>query len=187
MSRKTSRGYTLIEVVVVVAILAILASIGLPEYMRSVETSRALNGMSTIRLIALANKSYHLDRGIYADGQLTDACNSACCAGAPGCGAAADNGCNLVACGYLPKQDFGGSYYAYFTIPRVTSAIQCGDPFPGIDAVACGRRKRCSIDVGDPLCIDDSAWPYRCWGYMVDINNVTHPRSDPKSPSPFPQ
>lgn len=187
MSRKVSRGYTLIEVIVVVAILAILASIGYPEYMRSVETSRALDGMNMTRLVALANKSYHLDRGIFADGELTDACNTACCAGAPGCGAAAADACNLVACGYLPKQSFVGSHYVYFAVPRIQVIPRCADAAPGLDTIACGRRKRCGIDIGDPLCIDESAWPFRCWGYLVDVNNVMHPNPNPKSPPPVPQ
>ncbi len=127
MSRNADHGYTLIELIVVVVILAILASLAIPEYMRSIESNRALNGLNITRLVALAAKSFHLDRGLYADGKLTNACNTACCAGVPGCGAAADSACNLVACGYLPKQDFSGSHYVYYALPSAIDYPKCGD------------------------------------------------------------
>ena len=182
MRPKSAKGYTLIELLVVIAIVAILAAIGLPQYQRAVETNRALSATSTIRQVAFANQSYKIDHGVYAVGRLTDACNAACCPGVPGCPAAAGAACNLVACGYMPKQNFDDSYWAYYAENIVIAT--CGDG--GIPAISCGRRKRCSWDGGDPRCIDESAWPFRCWNYSVDTSNVLVPAPNPKSPAPMP-
>jgi|CXWL01.1.fsa_nt_gi prepilin-type N-terminal cleavage/methylation domain-containing protein len=176
MSRKSSRGYTLVELVVAVAVVAVLATIGLPEYTRSVETSRALNSLTIVQTIGHANKSHYMDRGVYANGTLTSDCNTACCAGTPGCAAAANAACNLVACGYLAKQAFSQSHYYYKAGPAA-----CGGGF-----IACGGRKQCVVYPSDPFCIDDSAWPFRCWGYNYAANNILTGDPNPKSPPPLP-
>ncbi len=185
MYRKSSRGYTLIELVVVITIIAIIAGIGIPQYQRTVETARALDATTTIKLVASANKSYQLDHGVFTAGQLTDVCNAACCAGAPGCGAALNDPCNLVACGYVPKQSFSGSYWSFFAVAGTDGYNNCSPPY-GTKEIACGHRKRCSVDIGDPHCIDESAWPYRCWVYSIDESNVLSSYPNPKSPPPMP-
>lgn len=182
MSSKS--GYTLLELVVTMAIVAALVGIAVPEYYQSVENAKALSASSTTRLVGLANKSYQLDHGIFTKGKLTDACNTACCAGRPGCGTAPDAACNLIACGYMPKQDFGGMHYVF---SAADNAASCGttNDFGSPNLLACGVRKRCVHDPADPHCIDESAWPYRCWGYAVTTSNILAPRPNPKSPPPM--
>lgn len=58
---KNTRGFTLLELLMVVIIIAILASIALPQYLRVSERSRAseaLTILATIRSAELRNKAF---------------------------------------------------------------------------------------------------------------------------------
>ena len=63
----TRRGFTLIELMVVVAIVAIIATIAYPSYNESVKQSRRLDAMSGLEGLALALARYHTQNGTYAD------------------------------------------------------------------------------------------------------------------------
>jgi prepilin-type N-terminal cleavage/methylation domain-containing protein len=58
---KSSRGFTLIEVLVVVVIVAILAAISVPIYIQYVEGARASDAQATIGAIFNAAKMYRQD------------------------------------------------------------------------------------------------------------------------------
>ena len=72
--KKNNKGFTLIELSVVVIIIAILASIGVPQYLKTVETSKATNAAGITYMIASANRMYALDNPTVglASGQMSN-------------------------------------------------------------------------------------------------------------------
>ena len=60
---KTSRGFTLIEVMIVVAVVAILAAIALPSYQDSVRKSRRGQAKADLlELVQMLERAYSTDR-----------------------------------------------------------------------------------------------------------------------------
>ncbi len=55
----SKKGFTLIELLTVVLIIGILTSLALPTYTRSIERSRAVEAMSTIKAINDATYAYY--------------------------------------------------------------------------------------------------------------------------------
>ena len=76
--KKKNKGFTLIEILVAVLILAILVAIAVPSYMRAVERSRTSDPINTLKSIAKAEQVQRLRAGEYTnqtqelDLQLTD-------------------------------------------------------------------------------------------------------------------
>lgn len=62
---KRTRGFTLIEVLVVVAILAILAAIVVPQIMDRPDEARRTTAKVNVAAIVQALKIYRLDNGFY--------------------------------------------------------------------------------------------------------------------------
>ncbi|MEN8206695.1 MAG: type IV pilin protein [Pseudomonadota bacterium] len=69
MTNKT-RGFTLIELMIVVAILAIVASVGYPSYLEHVKKSRRAEGMGQLLELADHMERYYSDNGTYAGATL---------------------------------------------------------------------------------------------------------------------
>jgi type IV pilus assembly protein PilE len=66
ISKKTD-GFTLIEVMVVVAIVAILAAIALPSYISHVRQGRRSEGISSLLAVELAQEKWRLSNTTYTD------------------------------------------------------------------------------------------------------------------------
>ena len=67
---KKKKGFTLVEVLVVVLIVGILAAIAIPSYHFTIERSRATQGITSLTQIAKAQKTYSAKRGKYAESMI---------------------------------------------------------------------------------------------------------------------
>jgi len=67
MSPSKSRGFTLIELMIVVAVIAILAIIAIPSYLAQVRKSRRSEVESAIQQAALLEERYRADCTTYAN------------------------------------------------------------------------------------------------------------------------
>ena len=60
------KGFTLIELLVVVLIMGILASVAMPQYFKSVEKSRASEGIDALSAIASAQERLFMQKGTFS-------------------------------------------------------------------------------------------------------------------------
>jgi prepilin-type N-terminal cleavage/methylation domain-containing protein len=60
---KTNKGFTLVEIMVVVAIIALLAAIAVPNFMRARKRSQAVRVLEDLRLLDSAQDQYAIDNG----------------------------------------------------------------------------------------------------------------------------
>ena len=60
------KGFTPIELLVVVLIIGILSAVALPQYTKAVEKSRAAQALAVLNSLAQAQQSYYMANGQYA-------------------------------------------------------------------------------------------------------------------------
>ncbi|MBI4348707.1 MAG: type II secretion system protein [Elusimicrobia bacterium] len=160
--KRRPTGFTLIELLVVCLIIGILATMGLSQYAKSVETAKADDAFAFTQSIAAANRMYALDHGgRYLTGTLTVA---DCPTGAADDCRTNTSACSLMWCGYLARQDLMPKPY---TFCAGDAATECG---AACDAtmVACSLRK------------SPASTPYSTWGYTVTRQGVST-ASDPSN------
>lgn len=143
-------GYTLVELVVVVLIIGILAAFGVPQYLRTVETSKADDAVSTVNMIGTTNRMFALDHsGEYAAGTFSGSCSGACPAAGP------YGACALVQCKYLAAQDWGSRPYIYYAC----------DPASGCAVGGAGK-------VSGAARRNSASSPYSSWAYAMDTQGA---------------
>ncbi len=64
-SRERSRGFTLLELMIVVIILGILASVAIPQFSKSVRRSRTVEARNAIGMVRGAELRYFQEWGAY--------------------------------------------------------------------------------------------------------------------------
>lgn len=65
MKIKKPIGFTLTELIVAIAILAVLAGLAVPGYFNTVERSRANEALSNLNIIHMGQKIYRINNGTY--------------------------------------------------------------------------------------------------------------------------
>ena len=66
---RTSKGFTLVELAVVIVIIGVLAAFGVPRYLKSVERSKSAEAFAYLTTIRSAQERYHAQHSIYAQDQ----------------------------------------------------------------------------------------------------------------------
>ena len=64
--RSSKKGFTLVELAVVVVIIGVLAAFAVPRFLASVERSKAAEAFNYLSAIQAAQERYHARQGTYA-------------------------------------------------------------------------------------------------------------------------
>ena len=74
LKRKRNAGFTLIEIMIVVLIIAILLAIAIPNFLRARETSRAKSCQANMRQVETAKEQWAMDnkKGVAAEAAAAD-------------------------------------------------------------------------------------------------------------------
>lgn len=62
---KTRKSFTLLELIIVIVIIGILASLGLPQFFKTRERALGDEAIANLKLIAAAEKIYQMETGSY--------------------------------------------------------------------------------------------------------------------------
>ena len=75
MSRTTEsrKGFTLVELAVVIVIIGVLAAFGVPQFLKSVERSKAAEAFNYLSAVRSAQERYLAKEGAYADSATSTA------------------------------------------------------------------------------------------------------------------
>ncbi len=65
-SQRTRKGFTLVELAVVIVIIGVLAAFGVPRFLQSVEKSKAAESFNYLSAIQSAEERYLAQNGTYA-------------------------------------------------------------------------------------------------------------------------
>lgn len=63
MDRKSKKGFTLVEIMIVVVIIGLLASMAIPAFNKVRQTSRNKTILNNLRIVAAAGSQYILENG----------------------------------------------------------------------------------------------------------------------------
>jgi len=66
-NKSKQRGFTLVELAIVIVIIGVLASFGVPRFRDAVERSKAGESMNYLSAVRAAQERFHAREGTYAD------------------------------------------------------------------------------------------------------------------------
>jgi type IV pilus assembly protein PilA len=67
LQARKRKGFTLVELAVVIVIIGVLAAFGVPRFLKSVERSKAAEAFGYLSAVASAQERYQAQKGTYAD------------------------------------------------------------------------------------------------------------------------
>lgn len=153
------RGFTLVEMIVTCLMVGILASFAIPQYLKTVEMSKADDAVGTVNMIGTTNRMFALDHsGFYVAGQFT-----ASCTGAGACpvsvAATQNTACVLVWCNYLADQNWGARPYDFYAC-NGAAAGACATVGAGNQVAGAIRKSGASPGTSNT--------PYSTWGFTMN-------------------
>jgi type IV pilus assembly protein PilA len=72
MSKSSRKGFTLVELAVVIVIIGVLAAFGVPRFLKSVERSKAAEAFQYLAAIRASQERYITKEGVYCDQENKD-------------------------------------------------------------------------------------------------------------------
>jgi len=136
MNKRRPSGFTLVELLIVIAIIGILAAIAIPNLLNAVQRGKQKRTMADMKALATAIEAYHVDNSLYPQA----ACNPGNFT-TPGPFLGTDSFTNLTPTyiAQAPLQDGWGTFFRYnvdaaqanYNVRslgrnRTANAIRCG-------------------------------------------------------------
>jgi prepilin-type N-terminal cleavage/methylation domain-containing protein len=128
MFYKKNRGFTLVEMVIVIIIIGILAALAFPQFSKTKEHAIGKEAIVNLKLIAAAEKIYRME----STNQFYSSCQCLCSGTGAGCCDNTTNGCNYyLKLGLTPQNWNYSSTGAASTFSSTATRTATGGSYSG--------------------------------------------------------